>query len=280
MFRLIYSSRIVVKKGGIGVNEVSTVSIQLPDTLEDLSKFVLVGREKLNAVRAEIRAIEKVQLAAEVHEQKLEEAQEIAEAVLDAEAKLGELTSQMEKATANQYTVQSNSSVTKQKQLADIGLSKMQTSRFETLASHPEQIEQAKADARAQGKIVTRQDVFHKIATECYPNKTQQAAQDLREAKKHHEEYSKAKSNGIVSFEDAMQDKSATKLIFEDFEHRISGIYTEILRVGNLISRNQVKDILRGADKKGLKHIDEMASELHRQAIRLRKEVAEINDEK
>jgi len=30
---------------------------QLPDTMEDLSKFVLVGREKLNAVRAEIRAI-------------------------------------------------------------------------------------------------------------------------------------------------------------------------------------------------------------------------------
>ena len=63
------------------MNELSQTTRQLPDTLEDLSKFVLIGREKLNSVRAEIRAIEKVQLAAEVHEQKLEEAQEIAEAI-------------------------------------------------------------------------------------------------------------------------------------------------------------------------------------------------------
>ena len=72
-----------------------------------------------------------------------EEAQEIAEAVLDAETKLGELTSKMEKA-ANQYA--SNSGVTtKKKKLEQIGLSKMDASRYETLANHPEQVEKAKA---------------------------------------------------------------------------------------------------------------------------------------
>lgn len=75
---------------------------------------------------------------------------EIAEAVLDAEAKIGELTSKMEKATANQYTVQKDSGVSKQKQLDSIGISKMQASRFETLARHPETVEQAKEDARAE----------------------------------------------------------------------------------------------------------------------------------
>jgi hypothetical protein len=257
--------------------------MQLPDTLEDLSKFVLVGREKLNAVRAEIRAIEKVQLAAEVHQQKLEEAQEIAEAVLDAETKLGELTQDMEQAQGQRTDLEhSNSGVTKskEKQLADIGLTKMQTSRYETLANHPEQVEKAKADARAEGKIVTRQDVFHKIAAECYPNKTQEAAQKLREAKKHHEEYMDSKADGIINFEDAVQDKSATKLIFEDFEHRISGIHTETLRIGSLISRDKVKDILRGADNKGLSHILEMAQEIHKQTVRLMREIAEVQDEK
>ena len=48
---------------------------KLPASLDDLSKFVLVGREKLVAVRAEIRAIEKVGLAQEVRKQKLSEAQ-------------------------------------------------------------------------------------------------------------------------------------------------------------------------------------------------------------
>lgn len=36
---------------------------KLPSTIEDLSRFVLIGREKLVAVRAEIRAINKVGLA-------------------------------------------------------------------------------------------------------------------------------------------------------------------------------------------------------------------------
>lgn len=260
------------------MNELATQQMQLPDTLEDLSRFVLVGREKLTAVRAEIRAIEKVQLAKEVHEQKLQEAQEIAEAVLDAEVKIGELTSKMEKAS-NQYA--SNSGVTtKHEQLANIGLSKIQASRYEQLAKHPEQVEKVKADARAEGKIATRQDVFHKIATECYPNKTQEAAQKLREAKKHHEEYMDSKADGIINFEDAVQDKSATKLIFEDFEHRISGIHTETLRIGSLISRDKVKDILRGADNKGLSHILEMAQEIHKQTVRLMREIAEVQDEK
>ena len=57
----------------------------LPDTISDLSKFILIGREKLNAVRAEIRAIEILKLAENVHNQKLEEASLLAEAVLDAE---------------------------------------------------------------------------------------------------------------------------------------------------------------------------------------------------
>lgn len=260
------------------MNEIATQQMQLPDTLEDLSKFVLVGREKLNAVRAEIRAIEKVQLAAEVHEQKLQEAQEIAEAVLDAETKLGELTAKMEKA-ANRFS--SNNGVTpKKEQLEQIGLSKMDASRFETLANHPEQVEQAKAEARAEGKIVTRQDVIHKIAAECCPSKAQKAAQELREAEKHHAEYQKSKDNGIVSFEDAVQDKSATKLIFKDFEKTVSDAYTTMLRIGSRITRNMVKDILRGADSDDLEEIAKMAQEIHKQAARLMGEISEVKDEK
>jgi hypothetical protein len=71
----------------------------LPVNLEDLSKFVLVGREKLNSVRAEIRAIDKLEMAGEVREQKKEEATMLAGALLDAEVKIGELTSAIPKAS-------------------------------------------------------------------------------------------------------------------------------------------------------------------------------------
>lgn len=56
------------------MNNLTTYREQLPDSIEDLSKFVLVSEEKIQALRAEIRAIKKVHLAKEVYEQKLAEA--------------------------------------------------------------------------------------------------------------------------------------------------------------------------------------------------------------
>ena len=47
------------------MSNITVTTSQLPTNIEDLSKFVLIGREKLVAVRAEIRAIEKVGLARE-----------------------------------------------------------------------------------------------------------------------------------------------------------------------------------------------------------------------
>lgn len=152
------------------MDEVIISEKRLPQTLPELSKFVLIGREKLNAVRAEIRAIKAVNLATEVYEQKLEEAQEIADAVLDAEVKLGELTAQMEKATANQYTVQKDSGVPKQKQLEEIGITEKQKQRFERMALHPEAVEAAKEEARQNNEIVTRAAVLRKIEEEKKPH--------------------------------------------------------------------------------------------------------------
>jgi len=63
----------------------------LPEKIEDLSKFILIGREKLSAVRAEIRAIDKLGLAHQVRNQKLEEAKMLSLILLDAETKIGEL---------------------------------------------------------------------------------------------------------------------------------------------------------------------------------------------
>ena len=84
------------------MNEIA-VSAQnnLPASFEDLTKFVLIGREKLVAVRAEIRAIKKVGLAEAVRRQKLNEAQAISEAVLDAEVRIGELMQAIPKTVIN-----------------------------------------------------------------------------------------------------------------------------------------------------------------------------------
>ena len=104
-------------EGSDFINEINVYKENLPDNIEDVSKFVLIGREKLNSVRAEIRAIDKLGLAQEVRNQKKEEAQLLAEALLDAEVRLGELFQQLPKATkGNQYTGKMirNSGVTNQ----------------------------------------------------------------------------------------------------------------------------------------------------------------------
>jgi len=73
------------------MNDLTVIQNNLPDNIADLSKFVLIGRDKLQAVRAEISAIKKLGLAKEVYEQKKSEAQEIAETVTLAEMRTGEL---------------------------------------------------------------------------------------------------------------------------------------------------------------------------------------------
>lgn len=152
------------------MNEIATNNQQLPANLPELAKFVLIGREKLNSVRAEIRAIEKVGLAQEVREQKLREAQEIAEAVLDAEVRIGELMENVPKASGGDRRSERFKNDTavdfekpKSEVIREAGFTPKQVERFQTIAKHPEAVEQAKAEAREQDEVVTRSAVLQKI---------------------------------------------------------------------------------------------------------------------
>jgi DNA modification methylase len=165
------------------MQSIVTTSNSLPANIEDLSKFVLIGREKLVAVRAEIRAIQKVGLAQEVREQKLREAQDISEAVLDAEVRIGELMAKVPKASGGDRRstdFKNNSGDTFEKTKTDIireaGFTPMQVSRFETLAAHPEIVAQAKAEARENDDIVSRSLVLNMV-------KAQKKADEIEQAK-------------------------------------------------------------------------------------------------
>jgi N6-adenosine-specific RNA methylase IME4 len=168
------------------MNDITVSKSNLPSNIDDLAKFALIGREKLVAVRAEIRAIEKVGLAQEVREQKLREAQDISEAVLDAEVRIGELMAKVPKATENQYTkVQSDSGVARQKPKADVirdaGFTPKQVQRFQTLAAHPEIVEQAKAEARENDDIVSRSLVLNMVKAKKQEEKRQERQEDIQQ---------------------------------------------------------------------------------------------------
>lgn len=214
------------------MNELSTTAKQLPDNLEDLAKFVLIGRAQLKSVREHIKNIDKIGLAKEVHEQKLQEAQEIAEAVLDAEAKIGELTSRMEQTKGARTDIKPmDNGVLKSKaqQLEEIGITEKQKQRFETLARHPETVEKAKADARAEGRIVTRQDVLNRIAE---PTKSKhQFMKDFKQQVREEHRNFEESDDKVVSIADIQRDKRNTEIIALDVS---TAITRALSGVGNL----------------------------------------------
>lgn len=138
----------------------------LPVRLEDLAQFVLVGRDKLNMVRLAIKALDKLDIAESVRQQKKEEAQMLAEALLDAEVRIGEIFSNMPKAK-NQYESASNSDVTgistKEDTAKKLGFDRMQVSRFQTLAANKDIVEQIKQEARQADDLPTRTAVLKEI---------------------------------------------------------------------------------------------------------------------
>ena len=166
------------------MNEIITNKTQLPTTIDELSKFALIGREKLVAVRAEIRAIEKVGLAEEVRKQKKAEAQEIAEAVLDAEVKIGELMASVQGAQGQRTDLQlgGNGAPKSKKQVVkDLGFEETQIKRFETLAKNPDIVEQAKAEARESDDIVSRSLVLNMVKSKKKEEQLEQARQHIME---------------------------------------------------------------------------------------------------
>jgi len=132
----------------------------LPATIEDLSKFVLVGRERLRSVSATIRAIDTFDLGKEVREQKKEEAQVLAEALLDAETRIGELLRDMPR--TKKLMTESHSGLILGTLLPE-GITRNQSSQFQKMAAHKDVIEQVKAEARKNDELPTMAAVLEAI---------------------------------------------------------------------------------------------------------------------
>lgn len=141
---------------------------ELPTEFEDVASFAIIAQEKLKSVRAEISAIQRLGLAQDVLQQKIQEAQQIAEVKTRAEMRLGELTAAMPKAKGNQYTKSASSAraekqTTKAEALAKANIPTQKASQYELMAAYPDVVEQAKAEARENDDIVSRSAVLRKI---------------------------------------------------------------------------------------------------------------------
>jgi len=160
----------------------------LPEKIEDLSKFILIGREKLSAVRAEIRAIDKLGLAHQVRNQKLEEAKILSLILLDAETKIGELLLKLptgngcRRRSHGVSVLFSSDEKTKGEVIKELGFTTKQAHHFETLAKHKELVQEFIEKSENNNEIISRKSVINYIKEHKKQNATKKQPRKKKNA--------------------------------------------------------------------------------------------------
>ena len=155
-------------------SELMVVSSQVPAQIHELVDFIKVGREKLTAVRAELRAIDKLGLEDEKRQQVLEQARMLSERLLDAEVSLGEIMATLPEAPGKRTDLEEleDTAVPRSKKeiLKQAGFSVKTAQRYEILAAHPDIVAQMKAAAREKGTVVSRTAILRAITDKTAPS--------------------------------------------------------------------------------------------------------------
>lgn len=154
------------------MDELTTRTAQLPDTLEDLSQFVLVNKAKLDAYRLKLRTINRLSDAQEIRERTLQEMQDISSALIAAETRIGEILLSIPKQSGgdhgNQYTGgknrdESNFGKTKAEAISEMGYSKDQASDYQRMAQNQSVVNLVLEQAEREGRVVSHAEVMKQI---------------------------------------------------------------------------------------------------------------------
>lgn len=150
------------------MNEIITHAAQLPDTIEDLTQFVLVGKSKLNAYMLKLRTVNRLSVAQEIRNQTLEETQELANALIAAEQRIGELLLAIPKASGARTDLQTSSPYreevkTKSETIKEMGYGKNEAADYQRMAMNPDIVRKVIEEATANGEVVTKAAVMKQI---------------------------------------------------------------------------------------------------------------------
>lgn len=149
------------------MNDLIRVEESLPPaTIEELQEWIIITKERLNAHKAKIRAIEKVGAALAAKEAALADGQRLADLLLDAEVRLGEMLESRPDRSYHQGT----SGKMEGKGPLPPGITKKQSHQAQELASHKDIVDEVKNQARKEGTIPTSRQVHAKIKEKKEPS--------------------------------------------------------------------------------------------------------------
>jgi len=130
-----------------------------PATIDELQEWIIVNKECLNAHKAKIRAIQKMNMAIAAKEAALQDGQRLGDILLDAEVRLGEMLEAIPKqGKTKEYGSEGGTIPT-----LPPDITKKQSHEAQELFRHGWAVEQAKKEAREEGTIPTSRDVYQKI---------------------------------------------------------------------------------------------------------------------
>lgn len=164
------------------MNEITERKNQLPDTIEDLTQFVLVSKAKLQAYMLKLQTVNKLSVAQEIRDQTLQEAQEVSTALIAAEQRIGELLLSIPKASGKRTDLEtldghSTEVKTKGQTIEEMGYGSTEAKDYQQMAKHPEVVKQVLADAEANGEIATKASVMREI--KFYKNRVKEQQDEL-----------------------------------------------------------------------------------------------------
>lgn len=168
------------------MNELVITKDNLPTAIEELVNLVIVGKEQLTARKAHLRVIKEIKQNPEIYRKALINTQNLAEATLYAEAKLGEyLKKELIKGRPKKGCINATF-------LNDIGVNKNASKRAQDLYENKNLIVQVVEESKLNGDIPCRADVLDIIA--------QKKAEKIRNLNIEVKEYSATKVKPSKAF--------------------------------------------------------------------------------
>jgi len=140
----------------------------LPDNVSDLQKFILIGNEQIKAHKAKIRAIDKTEMGYAAKQAALADGQTMADLLLDAIARLGELIKLIKPIYVGSSggTHVKRGSPPKQKKSLPPAISKKESHIARTISNNPDVVERVKITAKEKGELATSRDVLREVKKE------------------------------------------------------------------------------------------------------------------
>lgn len=137
-----------------------------PATIDELQEWIIVNKECLNAHKAKIRAIQKMNMAIAAKEAAIQDGQYLGDILLDAEVRLGEMLEKIQPEPIIESSPDgtiNKAPLRGRKPTLPPGITKKQSHEAQEIARNPEAVEKTKQEARAEGILPTSRDVLAKI---------------------------------------------------------------------------------------------------------------------